>query len=70
MMRAPWRERPASRRALELQRVGGNFAGGPPILFETMIFGGPEDQYTDRCSTWDEAVKMHEKACAVAFPTH
>lgn len=43
---------------------------GPPLIFETMIFGGPEDQYTDRCSTWDEAVAMHAKACALAFPTH
>jgi len=34
--------------------------GGPPILFETMVFGGP-DQEMDRCSTWEKAEKMHEK---------
>lgn len=37
---------------------------GPPILFETMIFGGPfeEEHYQTRCSTWDEALVMHETA--------
>ena len=34
---------------------------GPPLLFETMIFGGPLDQEQDRCSTWEAAEKMHEK---------
>jgi hypothetical protein len=36
--------------------------GGPPVLFETMIFGGPageEDQW--RYCTWDEAVAGHER---------
>lgn len=32
---------------------------GPPILFETMVFGGPLDQEQERCSTWNEAEKMH-----------
>lgn len=36
--------------------------GGPPILFETMIFGGEHDQYQDRCATYKEAKKMHTKA--------
>lgn len=34
---------------------------GPPILFESMIFGGPLDGDCDRCSTWDAAEQMHEK---------
>lgn len=33
--------------------------GGPPILFETMVFGGPLDGEFDRCSTWEKAVEMH-----------
>lgn len=37
-------------------------SNGPPLLFETMIFGGEHDQYCDRCSTWDEALVMHENA--------
>jgi len=36
------------------------FGEGPPILFETMIFGGEHNQdYQTRCCTWDEAEKMH-----------
>jgi hypothetical protein len=30
------------------------FHGGPPILFETMIFGGIHDQYQKRCATWEQ----------------
>lgn len=37
-----------------------------PILFETMIFDGNEDNYQTRCSTWDEAEQMHKVAVAVA----
>ena len=39
---------------------------GPPLLFETMIFDGSEDEYQERCSTWDEAVQMHAEAVAAA----
>jgi hypothetical protein len=38
------------------------FDEGPPLLFETMIFGIDDDSYQTRCSTYDQAVKMHEKA--------
>jgi hypothetical protein len=37
---------------------------GPPILFETMVFGGELDGELERCSTWDEAVEMHERMVA------
>ena len=36
-----------------------SFDNGPPILFETMVFGGPMDQYEDRYRTWDEAEVGH-----------
>jgi hypothetical protein len=36
-----------------------NFGGGPPLLFETMVFGGEYDQQCDRYSTWDEAEAGH-----------
>lgn len=39
-----------------------SFGGGKPLLFETMIFGGKEDGFQDRYSTWDEAVEGHKKA--------
>lgn len=35
------------------------FGGGKPLLFETMVFGGPLDQAQDRCSTWEEAEAQH-----------
>lgn len=37
-----------------------HWAGGPPILFETMIFGGPWDQYQWRYATEAEARKAHD----------
>jgi hypothetical protein len=36
--------------------------GGPPIIFETMIFGGPHDKYQERYSTWQEAEEGHRRA--------
>lgn len=33
---------------------------GPPMLFETMVFGGVLDQEMDRYSTWQQAEKGHE----------
>jgi hypothetical protein len=33
-----------------------------PVLFETMIFGGPHDQDTWRYATWEEAEKGHRQA--------
>lgn len=31
----------------------------PPILFETMVFGGSLEDEMDRYATWDEAEKGH-----------
>jgi len=36
------------------------FAAGPPLIFETMVFGGPLDQEMDRYSTKVEALAGHE----------
>jgi hypothetical protein len=40
---------------------------GPPILFETMIFGGEHDDYQVRYATYDEAIAGHQAAVALAF---
>ena len=50
--------------------LGLNHAFGPgqPLLFETMIFGGPSDQDQARYSTWAEATAGHAVMCAKAFP--
>ena len=39
--------------------IDHQFGNGPPLLFETMVFGGLLDQEQDRCSTLKEAVAMH-----------
>src|SRR5262245_2117925 len=46
--------------------VNHNFRGwGPPILFETMIFGGEHDGYQTRCATWEDAEAQHAFAMAL-----
>jgi hypothetical protein len=40
------------------------FGEGPPLIFETMVFGGPHDQYTERYSTEDEARRGHKRIVA------
>jgi hypothetical protein len=42
------------------------FGSGPPVLFETMIFGGPHDGYQARYTTWDEAEAGHARAVTLA----
>ena len=40
--------------------IDHNFRGeGPPLLFETMVFGGPLNETQERCSTWAEAEAQH-----------
>jgi hypothetical protein len=41
-----------------------NWSDGPPLLFETMIFGGVYDGEYGRCSTWEEAEAMHQRMVA------
>lgn len=38
------------------------FGEGPPIVFETMIFGGPLNDYQWRYSSWDDAETGHKAA--------
>ena len=37
-----------------------SFGEGPPLLFETMIFGGPFDQEQERYTTWEQAEAGHK----------
>ena len=41
---------------------------GPPLLFETMVFGGKHDDHTERCSTWAEAEAQHASVVAMVAP--
>jgi hypothetical protein len=43
--------------------IDHSHGSGPPILFETMIFGGKHEGYQERYATWDEAVEGHKRAC-------
>lgn len=45
-----------------------SYGDGPPIVFETMVFRRGDDgqldmsgAHTERCSTYDEAEKMHRR---------
>lgn len=38
----------------------------PPLVFETMIFGPDGTEHCERCSTWDEALSMHQRGVAEA----
>ena len=39
-----------------------SFGGEKPLLWETMIFGGEHDQYQDRYSSYEDALKGHQQA--------
>lgn len=41
-----------------------NWGSGRPLLFETMIFGGPLNEQCWRTATWNEAQLAHRHACA------
>jgi hypothetical protein len=46
--------------------IDHQFGNGPPLLYETMIFGGPRDESQARASTEAEALDQHEEACRLA----
>lgn len=46
--------------------IDHSWGDGPPLLFETMIFGGEHDKDQWQYSTWDEAEKGHKEACELA----
>jgi hypothetical protein len=40
------------------------WGGGQPLLFETMVFGGPGSDWQWRYHTWDAAQAGHDKVVA------
>lgn len=42
--------------------IDHSFHGGPPVLWETMIFGGEHDQYQERYTSLEDAKQGHEEA--------
>lgn len=70
---AKWFEDTGKRRVAETiidgVRISTIFLGldyslgpGPPLWFETMIFGEPD--YEERCTTWEQAEEQHARAIA------
>jgi hypothetical protein len=50
--------------------IDHNYKGkGRPVLFETMVFGGPLTDYQERYCTWEEAEKGHQDACDMVRKT-
>lgn len=46
--------------------IDHNFSGeGPPLIFETMIFGGEHNEWCARASTVAEAKRFHEYATMI-----
>ena len=68
---------PHEKRQVGFDKVGGveirtvflsidhSFGDGPPVVFETTIFGGKHDEYHKRYCTWTEAKAGHKKAVAM-----
>lgn len=47
--------------------IDHSFGQGPPLVFETMVFGGEHDGDMERYSTWEEAERGHKKMCDIVF---
>ena len=70
---AVWMEGADEERVVAADAVGGsrvsttflaldhNFAGGPPLLWETMVFGGPLDGEQERYTSRDDALAGHRR---------
>jgi len=76
MVWAEWFSNAGEDRIVKKQKVGQyevstvflgldhSFGDGPPLLFETMVFGDIDEEYQTLCSTWEEAEAQHERAVA------
>ena len=69
-----WLEENPERKAVEQEHIGDIFISTVflgldhawdseiPVLWETMIFGGENDQYQDRYTSVEDALEGHKKA--------
>lgn len=46
--------------------IDHSFGGEKPVLWETMIFGGPHDQYQKRYTSIEDARRGHARAVKLA----
>jgi hypothetical protein len=47
------------------QALPGSPPGGPPLVFETLVLGGPRSGETDRYATEADALSGHERVVAL-----
>jgi hypothetical protein len=47
-----------------------NWGGGPPLIFETMTFSDSMGEIQVRCSTYEQAEKMHANVCELVRAAH
>lgn len=47
-----------------------SFGEGPPLLFETMVFGGEHDGWQDRYTTWEQALAGHSSVLSAIREGH
>lgn len=45
-----------------------SLGAGRPLLFETMVFGGSDDQWQERYQTYEQAIAGHHAACERFLP--
>jgi hypothetical protein len=76
---ARWFEAGEHRRRIALDKRGDitvstvflgldhSFFGGPPVLWETMIFGGEHDEDQERYTSQADALAGHARMCELAF---
>lgn len=66
--RVAWDEKSGVKISTVFLGLDHNYGDGPPILWETMVFGGPMDQHQERCGgRREDALAMHERIEAEAF---
>ena len=76
---AKWFESSDEERVLRKDKIDGDvevstvflgldrsFGDGPPVLWQTMIFGGPHDQFQERYTSEAKAIAGHMRAIALA----
>ena len=72
---ARWLEANRTTRHVKDERIGDvristvflgldhSFGEGPPLIFETLVFGGSLDGEMERCTTWEQAEAQHAAMC-------
>jgi hypothetical protein len=65
--RIGWDEKDGIRVSTVWLGLDHQWGNGPPLIFETMIFGGDHDEEQWRYSTREQAEAGHRRACELAF---